>query len=60
MIEKAYSADLQRKFWFLKWLLMRYTVGDFLNHLVSHDELHIDQARRALALFEEGVSVKQT
>lgn len=52
---RSYSADLQTMVWFIKWLLARYTLGDFLNHLVSHDELHIDQAQRALAAYEQRV-----
>lgn len=53
MIARAYSADLQAMNWFL---IARYTLGDFLNHLVSHDELHIDQARRALNAYEQRIS----
>ncbi len=59
-IAQAYSADLQTMGWFIKWLLARYTLGDFLNHLVSHDELHIDQAQRALAAYERRVAVQKS
>ena len=53
MIEQAAQADLQTMCWFFKGLPIRYNLGDYLNFFVSHDELHIDQAQRALASFKE-------
>jgi hypothetical protein len=51
MIEQAAQADLQTKCRFFKGLPIRYNLGDYLNFFVSHDELHIDQAQRALATY---------
>jgi len=51
MIEQASQADLQTMCWFIKGLPIRYNLGDYLNFFVSHDELHIDQAQRALAAY---------
>lgn len=57
MIEQAHQADLQTMCWFFKGLPIRYNLGDYLNFFVSHDELHLDQARRVLAAYEEHESV---
>jgi hypothetical protein len=54
MIEQASLADLQTMCWFFKGLPIRYNLGDYLNFFVSHDELHIDQAKRALLAYEQG------
>jgi hypothetical protein len=51
MIEQATQADLQTKCWVIKWMPLRYNLGDYLNFYVSHDELHIDQARRVSAAY---------
>ena len=53
MIEQAAQADLQTMCWFFKPLPIRNNLGDYLNLFVSHDELHIDQARRVLAGYEQ-------
>jgi len=50
IVERAAQADLQTKCWFL---FLRYNLGDILNYLVSHDELHIGQARRALETYKQ-------
>ena len=52
MIEQAAYADLQTKCQVLKWLPLRYNLGDYLNFYVSHDELHIDQAKRVVAAYK--------
>ena len=52
MIEQAAQADLQTMCWFFKGLPIRYNLGDYLSFYVSHDELHIDQALRVLAAYE--------
>ncbi|VAW34505.1 hypothetical protein MNBD_CHLOROFLEXI01-5149 [hydrothermal vent metagenome] len=51
MIEQAVQADLQTMCQIIKWLPIRYNLGDYLNFYVSHDELHIDQAKRVLAAY---------
>jgi hypothetical protein len=53
MIEQASQADLQTKCWIIKWLPIRYNLGDYLRFFVSHDELHIDQSQRALQSYEQ-------
>jgi hypothetical protein len=53
IVERAERADLQTMCWLFKFALLRYNLGDYLNYLVSHDELHIDQARRALAAYRQ-------
>jgi hypothetical protein len=53
MIEQAAEADLQTKCWIIKWVPLRYNLGDYLNFYVLHDELHIDQAQRALAAYRQ-------
>jgi len=57
MIEQAAQADLQTMCWFFKGLPVRNNLGDYLNFFVSHDELHIDQAQRALAAYGQTVAV---
>jgi hypothetical protein len=37
--------------------LYRFRLGEFLYFFVAHDELHIDQAWRALAVYEQRVAV---
>jgi hypothetical protein len=49
MMEQAFEANLQTMCRVLKWLPIRYNLGDYLKYYVAHDELHIDQARRTLA-----------
>jgi len=51
MIEQAAHANLQTKCRVIKWLPIRYNLGDYLNFYVSHDELHIDQAQRVLTAY---------
>ena len=53
MIAQATQADLQTKCQIIKWVPIHYNLGDYLNAYVSHDELHIDQARRVLAAHEQ-------
>ena len=52
MIEQGTQADLQAKCWYFKGLF-RFRLGEFLYFFVAHDELHIDQAQRALAAYEQ-------
>jgi hypothetical protein len=56
MIEQAARADLQAKCWYFQGLY-RFRLGEFLYFFVAHDELHIDQAWRALAVYEQRVAV---
>ena len=58
IIERAAAADLQAKCHILKWLPIRYNLGDYLLFFVAHDELHIDQAQRALAACRENTAVQ--
>ena len=51
MIGQGVQADLQAKCWYFKGIY-RFRLGEFLYFFVSHDELHIDQAQRALAAYE--------
>lgn len=55
MITQAAESDLQTLCRIKKWLPLRYNLGDYLNFFVSHDELHIDQAERALAACGQAV-----
>jgi hypothetical protein len=50
-VQQARSADLQARAWFL-WITP-INLGDYLELLVRHDELHIDQAQRALAAYRQ-------
>ncbi|MCB9006984.1 MAG: DinB family protein [Ardenticatenaceae bacterium] len=58
MIEQARDANLQTMCRVLKWLPIRYNLGDYLRFYVSHDELHIDQAQRVLAAYEQQAGVQ--
>lgn len=53
-VELARSADLQARAWFL-WIVP-INLGDFLETMVRHDELHIDQAQRALAAYRQAAA----
>lgn len=53
IIEQAFSADLQTMCRVVKGIPIRYSLGDYLKSYVAHDELHIDQAQRALAAYEQ-------
>lgn len=53
MIEQAAAANLQTMCRIIKWVPIRYNLGDYLNFYVSHDELHINQAQRALAAYRQ-------
>lgn len=53
MIEQAARADLQTMCRIIKFVPIRYNVGDYLNFYVSHDELHISQAQRVVATFRK-------
>jgi hypothetical protein len=57
MIEQAFTADLQTMCRVVKWVPIRYNLGDYLNFYVSHDELHIDQAQRALTAYGKRTTV---
>ena len=57
MIEQAAQSDLHTKCWYFKKLLSRFNLGEYLYFFVSHDELHIDQAKRVLAAYEHKVVV---
>lgn len=50
-VERARSADLQTRAWFL-WVTP-INLGDYLEMLLRHDELHIGQAQRALAAYRQ-------
>jgi hypothetical protein len=60
ILEQAYSADLQTMCSVIKWVPIRYNLGDYLKFYVAHDELHIDQAQRALAAYEQRVAVQKS
>jgi hypothetical protein len=51
IVEQARPANLQHRGWFL-WVVP-VNLGDYLEMLVLHDELHIDQAQRALAVYRQ-------
>jgi hypothetical protein len=51
MLDQAGSADLQQRCWFLG--IAPINLGDFLEMFVLHDTLHIDQAQRALAAYQQ-------
>lgn len=51
LFEQAQQADLQRRCWFLRFVPIN--LGDYLEMFVLHDDLHIDQAQRALAAYQE-------
>ena len=54
ILGQARQFNLQRRGWFL-WVVP-INVGDFLEMFVQHDELHIDQALRALAAYRQYAS----
>lgn len=39
--------------WIIKGFPIRYNLGDYLNFIVSHDELHLDQAMRVLEAYRQ-------
>ena len=49
LLRRARHADLQQRCWYLR--MAPINVGDYLELTVRHDELHIDQAQRALAAY---------
>jgi hypothetical protein len=51
MLDDAASADLQTRCWFLN--IFPINLGDYLEQFIMHDELHIDQAQRALAAYHQ-------
>jgi hypothetical protein len=54
IVESARKADLQQRGWFLRFVPVN--VGDYLEMFVRHDELHIDQAQRALAAYQQSAA----
>jgi hypothetical protein len=54
MLEDAAYADLQTRCWYLK--VAPINLGDYLEQFVMHDELHIDQAQRALAAYRQSMT----
>ncbi len=53
LLVQAAKADLQQRCWYLK--VLPINVGDYLEQFVLHDELHVDQAQRALAAYQESL-----
>ena len=51
IVEKSHQVDLQQRRWFLR--ISPINLGDYLSVFVAHDELHIDQAQRALAAYRQ-------
>jgi hypothetical protein len=51
LLERASQNNLQKSCWFLR--MVPINLGDYLELLVRHDELHIDQAQRALAAYRQ-------
>ena len=51
MLEDAANADLQVRCWYYS--IIPVNLGDYLEQFVMHDELHIDQAQRALAAYHQ-------
>ena len=51
IVEQARQVDLQQRRWFLR--ISPINLGDYLEMFVGHDELHIDQAQRALAAYRQ-------
>jgi hypothetical protein len=51
LLEQAAQANLQTRCWFLK--VVPINLGDYLEQFVMHDELHVDQAQRALAAYRQ-------
>jgi hypothetical protein len=56
MLDKAPSVDLQARCWYLKFAPIN--LGDYFEQFVMHDELHIDQARRALSAYRQSLAAK--
>jgi hypothetical protein len=54
MLDEATEADLQVRCWYLKFAPIN--LGDYFELYVLHDELHIDQAQRALAAYRLNVA----
>jgi len=54
LLERARRANIQRRCWFAG--RAPINLGDFLEVLVRHDELHVDQAQRALAAYRQFAS----
>jgi hypothetical protein len=53
MLDKANRADLQTRCWYFK--VIPVNLGDYLEQFVMHDELHIDQAQRALVAYRQNM-----
>lgn len=51
MLDDAVNTDLQARCWF--YYVIPVNFGDYLEQFVMHDELHIDQAQRALAAYRQ-------
>jgi hypothetical protein len=51
LLQRASQNNLQKSCWYLR--MAPINVGDYLELLVRHDELHIDQAQRALAAYRQ-------
>ena len=53
MLDQASDVDLQQRRWYFK--VAPVNLGDYLEQFVMHDELHIDQAQRALATYRQSI-----
>lgn len=53
MLDEAVNADLQVRCWWFR--VLPLNLGDYLEQFVLHDELHIDQAQRALAVYHQSM-----
>jgi hypothetical protein len=51
MLDDAVNADLRTRCYFF--YVFPVNLGDYLEQFVMHDELHIDQAQRALAAYHQ-------
>jgi hypothetical protein len=54
LLNKAAETDLQVRCWYLKFAPIN--LGDYLELYVLHDELHLDQAQRALAPYRQSLA----
>jgi hypothetical protein len=54
MLDDAVNADLQTRCWYYS--VIPVNLGDYLEQFVMHDELHIDQAQRALAAYRQNAN----
>jgi hypothetical protein len=54
MLDEASTSDLQVRCWYFK--IAPVNLGDYLEQFVMHDELHIDQAQRALAVYRQSLT----